>query len=119
MGALSITGAQRVHGAVFAAMSPDEATATVFVDMDAHDLVERVLGLEAELARAARLDTLRPALDDARHQRVLGAADARGDAVAGDAAQRRDLLGHGAAHTRHREIDARAKCLARQARRVN
>src|SRR5262245_17701178 len=104
MEALSITGAQRVQGRRFAATSLDEGAAAVFVDMDAHDLVERVLGLEAELARAARLDALRPALDDARHQRVLGAADTRGDAVAGDAAQRRDLLGHGAGYARHREI---------------
>src|SRR5436190_8654042 len=93
----------------FAPTSLDERAAAVFVDMDAHDLVERALGLEAELARTARLDALRPALDDARDQRVLGAANARGNAVAGDAAQRRDLLGHGAAHARHREIDARTE----------
>src|SRR5262245_15112203 len=79
-----------------------EGAAAVFVDMDAHDLVERVLGLEAKLARAPRLDALRPALDDARDKRVLDAADARGNALAGDAAQRRDLLGHGAGYARHR-----------------
>src|SRR4029453_6040584 len=90
----------------FAPTSRDERAAAVFVDMDAHDLVERALGLEAELARTARLDALRPALDDARDQRVLGAANARGDAVAGNAAQRCDLLGHGAGYARHREIDA-------------
>src|SRR5919204_3809514 len=119
MRALSITGAHRVQGAVFAATSPHEATGAVFVDMDAHDFVERVLGLEAELTRAARLDALRPARDDARDQRVLGAANARGNAIAGDAAQRRDLLGHGAGYARHREIDARTERIARQARRVN
>src|SRR5262249_15944377 len=65
--------------------SIDERAAAVFVDMDAHDFVERVFGLEAEFARAARLDVLRPARDDARHQRILGAANARGNALAGDA----------------------------------
>src|SRR5262249_33515662 len=65
--------------------SIDERTAAVFVDMDAHDLVERAFGLEPELARAARLDALRPALDDARHQWIMGGANARGHALAGDA----------------------------------
>src|SRR6516162_10956175 len=41
--------------------SIDERAAAVFVDVDAYDFVERVFGLEAELARAARLDALRPA----------------------------------------------------------
>src|SRR5919201_5743480 len=77
----------------FGAASVHERAAAVFFDMDAHDLVERVLGFEAELARAARLNALRPARDDARDQRVLGPANARGNALAGDAAQRRDLLG--------------------------
>src|SRR5262245_50119964 len=65
--------------------SIDERAAAVFVDMDAHDFVERVFGLEAELARAARLDVLRPALDDACHQWIMRGANARGNAVAGDA----------------------------------
>src|SRR5262249_22768593 len=47
--------------------------------------VERVFGLEAEVARAARLDALRPARDDARDQRGLSGANARGHALAGDA----------------------------------
>src|SRR6516164_605683 len=68
--------------------SIDERAAAVFADVDAYDLVERAFGLEAELARAARLDALRPAFDDARDQRVLGAANARGNALAGDAPQR-------------------------------
>src|SRR5215470_9607707 len=61
--------------------SIDERAAAVFVDVDAHDFVERVFGLEAELARAARLDALRPALDDACHQWIMGGANARGDAI--------------------------------------
>src|SRR5215831_8308299 len=99
--------------------SIDERAAAVFVDMDAHDLVERAFGLEAERARAARLDALRPARDDARDQRVLGATNARGNALAGDAPQRRDLLGDGAAHARHGKIDAGSERLARKARGVN
>src|SRR5262249_46632228 len=43
--------------------SIDERAAAVFVDMDAHDFVERVFGLEAEFARAACLDALRPPRD--------------------------------------------------------
>src|SRR5262245_20580644 len=99
--------------------SMDERAAAVFVDMDAYDFVERALGLEAEVTGAARIDALRPARHDARDQRVLGAANAPGNAVAGDSAQRRDLLCDSAAHARHREIDARTERVARQARRVN
>ena len=73
------------------APSIDERATEVFVDVDAHDFVERILGSEAQLARAPRLDALRPARDDARDQWVFGAANAPGDAVAGDAAQRGNL----------------------------
>src|SRR6516225_11798830 len=99
--------------------SIDERAAAVFADMDAYDLVERAFGLEAELARAARLDALRPARDDARDQWILGAANARGNALARDAPQRGDLLGDGAADARHRKIDAGTERVARQTRRVH
>src|SRR2546425_5405381 len=99
--------------------SIDECAAAVFVDVDAYDLVEQVFGLEAEFARAARLDALWPARDDARDQRILGAANARGNALAGDAPQRRDLLGHRAADARHRKIDAGTERVGRKARGVN
>src|SRR5262245_42349103 len=72
--------------------SMDERAAAVFVDMDAYDFLERALGLEAEVAGAARFDALRPSRHDARDQRVLGAANAPGHALAGNAAQRCDLL---------------------------
>src|SRR6266516_2275008 len=101
------------------AASIDERAAAVFADVDAYDLVERAFGFEAEFARAARLDALRPARDDARDQRILSAANARGHTLAGDAAQRRNLLGDGAGHARHGEIDARTKRVARQARRMD
>src|SRR5215510_1337120 len=77
--------------------SLDECAAAVFVDMDAYDFLERALGLEPEVTGAMRLDALRPARHDARDQRILGAANAPGNAVAGDAAQRCDLLRDGAA----------------------
>src|SRR5262249_29958803 len=99
--------------------SIDECAAAVFVDVDVYDFVERVFSLEAELARAARLDALRPARDDARDQRILGAANARGNALAGDAPQRRDLLGDGAAHARHRQIDAGTEHVAGKTRGVH
>src|SRR5262249_57713224 len=70
--------------------SIDERAAAVFADVNAYDLVERVFGLEAELARAARLDALRPARDDARDQRVFGAANACRNALARDAPPRPD-----------------------------
>src|ERR1700720_2907447 len=74
---------ERTHAALARrGASIDEGAAAVFVDVDAYDLVERAFGFEAELARAARLDALRPALDDARAQRVLGAANARGNGPA-------------------------------------
>ena len=44
-----------------------------------------VVSGEAELARAARLDALRPAHDDACPQWIRGGANARGNTVAGDA----------------------------------
>src|SRR5260370_12280120 len=101
------------------AASIDERAAAVFADVDAYDLVERAFGFEAEFARAARLDALRPARDDARDQWILGAANARGNALAGDAPQRRDLLGDGAADARHRKIDAGTERVARQTRGVH
>ena len=64
-------------------------------------------------ARRASMRCGQP-VDDARDQRIVLAADARGDALAGDAPQRRDLLGDGAAHAGHGEIDARAERVARK-----
>src|SRR6516164_5669695 len=89
--------------------SRHEAAAAVFVDMDADDLVKRAFGLEAELAGAACLDALRPALYAAGDERVVLAPDARCHPCTGDPPQRCDLLCHRAAHPRHGEIDARAE----------
>ena len=92
---------------------------TVFVDMNADDLVERAFGNEAQRGRALGLEAVRPAGDDAHDQFVRLAADARRDLVAGDPAQRLDLLGDGAAHAGHGQVDARLDLVARQPRGVN
>src|SRR6185295_8257643 len=83
------------------------------------DLVEALLGGEAERAGAFGIEPARPALDDAGDQRVVLAADARRNLWAGNAGERRDLLGDGAAHARQRQIDAVAERLARQTGGVN
>src|SRR5260370_4165877 len=93
-------GNERMRPLSAPAASIDERAAAVFADVDAYDLVERAFGFEAEFARAARLAALRPARDDARDPRILRAANARGNALAGDAPQRRDPLGDAAAAAR-------------------
>ena len=66
-----------------------------------------------------RIEPARPAGDDAGDQRIGLAADAGGDLVAGDPAQRGDLLGHGAADARHGEIDARPELRRVEPRGMN
>src|SRR5712691_4947287 len=88
-------------------------SAQLVVDVDAHDVVERGLGAEAERGGAAGVEPLRPAADDARDQLVGLAADARRNLVAGDALERGDLLGDRAGDARHGEVDARPELLAR------
>ena len=87
--------------------------------MDADDLVERAFGDEAERSRALGLEAVRPAGDDAHDQLVRLAADARRDLVAGDPAQRLDLLGDRAAHAGHGQVDARLDLVPREARGMN
>ena len=65
-----------------------------------------VLDLEAEFGRALALQAVRPAGDDAHHE-FVGLGHARRDLVAGDPAQRLDLLADRAAHAGHGEIDVR------------
>src|SRR5437870_2377415 len=74
--------------------------------MGADDVVERGLDAEAERQRLARVEAARPAVDDAHDQFVGRAADTLGNLIAGDAAERRDLLADRAAHARHGEVDA-------------
>src|SRR6516162_8637918 len=79
--------------------------ATQFVlDMDANDLVKGRFAAKSEAERAAR-----PAGDDTGNQRVRLAADAGSNLIARNPAQRRDLLGNGAADAGHGEIDARSE----------
>src|SRR5208282_5148434 len=92
--------------------SSGDPAAQLVLDMDANDFVERRLRAEAERARAARIEPARPAGDDARDQRVGFAANARGHLVAGNPAQGGDLLGDGAAHAGHGEVDARPERIA-------
>ena len=75
--------------------------------------------MKAQRQRAAGIEPARPAGDDPRHQRVGLAADAGRNLVAGDAAQRGDLLGHRAAHAGHGEVDAGAELFAVDAGGVN
>src|SRR5690349_2353674 len=86
----------------------DELAAELILDMDADDLLEIRLGLEAERRRALGVEVPRPAGDDLVDHRVDLAADALDDVVAGDLAQRLDLLGDGAGITRHGQSTARA-----------
>src|SRR6516162_8237052 len=84
--------------------------ATQFVlDMDANDLVKGRFAAKSEAERAARVEAARPAGDDTGNQRVRLAADAGSDLIARNPAQRRDLLGNGAADAGHGEIDARSE----------
>ena len=73
--------------------------------------------LKPSAARALGVEALGQPATMRIDQFVRLAADARGDLGAGDARQRLDLLGDGAADARHGEIDARPELLARQARR--
>src|SRR3712207_2960099 len=91
---------------------PHPGPAELVLDMGADDLVEAVLGLEAERLRAPRIEAARPALDDLDDERIGLALDARDNAVAGDLAQRRDLLADRDRDARHGEVAPRPDALA-------
>src|SRR5262245_50229634 len=78
-----------------------ELPAQIVVDMHADDLVERGFRLESELAGSGAIEPAGPALDDLHDERVGLVLHALGDALAGDALQRGDLLADGAADARH------------------
>src|SRR5690242_437725 len=84
--------------------------------MGANDVIEGFFDPEAEIATTLRIETACPARDDAFHQRVLDAADACGDLVPRDAAERLDLFANGAADARHAEVDAVAELFTREFR---
>src|SRR3954464_9058544 len=81
-----------------------DAAAELVLDVGPDDLLERGLGREAELAGAPRVEVARPALDDADHERIGLAPDARRDLVARDPAQRLDLLADRDRDARHRDV---------------
>src|SRR5262249_13692083 len=89
-------------------------SAQLVLAMGTDDVLERGLDAEAERQRPARVEAARPAVDDAHDELVGLTPDARRHLVAGDAAQRRDLLADGAAHARHGEVHARPDLLARE-----
>src|ERR1700724_1729938 len=47
-----------------------EAPAAILIDVDAHDLLEGAFRLKPKVARAACVNALRPALHNARYQRI-------------------------------------------------
>src|SRR5436305_12187884 len=74
------------------------AAAELVLNMRADDRVKTVFRLEAQFLGAARDEFLRPAADDPLDQFVRFPADQRDGLVAGNAAQRLDLLGNGHGH---------------------
>src|SRR6185437_7571065 len=90
--------------------------AELLVDMDPDDLVEGILGAEAQALGAPRIEGARPAFDDLDDGGIGLAPYEPHRLLAGDPAQRLDLLGYrdrksghgeGAARAHRREIDLR------------
>ena len=96
-----------------------EGAAAILVNVDAHDLVERAFAGESEFTRAMGVDALGPAFDNVGDERVMLAADATRNALAGNAAKRIDLLPDRAANAGHGKIDPRPERLSRDSRGVN
>src|SRR5215467_11628852 len=92
-----------------AILSGDKISAELILDVDADDVVKIILGGgEAELAGAFGLEITRPAVDDAHDERIGLALDARGDLLARDALECRDLLSDGRRQAGHGQAAARA-----------
>src|SRR5213076_1454699 len=85
-------------------------TAELILDVNADDVIERLLGGgEGELERAVGDEVARPARDDADDGRIGHTLDARGDVLAGDAIDRGDLFADGHRHAGHAEIAPRPR----------
>src|SRR6478609_9431504 len=93
--------------------------AQLILDMCTDNIVERSLGLKAEIPRALCIELLGPAGNNSLNKLVRCAPDARNDLLAGDAVQSLDLLSDGTGYTGHGEIDARPELVARQPCRVD
>ena len=76
-------------------------------DMGGDDCVEVAIGLEAELARALRLEGRRPAGNDLLHDGVRRTADELHGFFPGDLAERLDLLADRRRDARHGQAAAR------------
>src|SRR5439155_22294981 len=76
------------------------------LDVDADDLVEARLRLEAQLPGTLRLEVPGPAADDAEQRLVGLSSDERDRLLAGDPAQCRDLLGDRDGDAGHRQTAA-------------
>src|SRR5262249_43556831 len=94
------------------------ATIQFVLDVCADNVVETVLSLKSEITRTPRIETLGPATNDLLDKLVGYPADARGYLAACDAAQRFDLFSDRAGYAGHGKINASAKLLTRQARRM-
>src|SRR5262249_53633715 len=80
-----------------------DGTAELVLDVDADDLLEAGVGLEAELQRPLGCELARPAGNDALHERIGHAADASHDLVTGHVPEGRDLLTDRDGEARHGE----------------
>src|SRR5947209_20015806 len=89
--------------------SGDEIAAKLVVDVNADDIVERLLGGgEAELERPLWIEIARPAADDADDERIRLPLDAGGDLIPRNPLQGRDLLADRGRQAGHGEVAARA-----------
>src|SRR5262249_54486309 len=98
--------------------SPRASVGKLVLDVDANDLLEVVLGTEAELVCRAGVERSGPARDDA-HDRLVGlTANQSCRSGAGDRAESGDLLGHGGGDARHRQAAPLGQRLRRERRPV-
>src|SRR5690349_12006102 len=88
--------------------SRHELAAELVLDVNPDDVLKVLLGGgEAEFAGAGGVEIARPAVDDTDDKGIGLALDARGDLLARNALQGRDLLADRSGKPRHGEIAAR------------
>src|SRR3990167_6764046 len=84
------------------------APAELILDVDADDLLETLFGTKAERQRPLGCEIARPALDDLHDRLIRPPDDPVRHPVAGDLAERRDLLGDRDREARHGDVAPRA-----------